>query len=134
MSKWLERIVGPRFETSEIRLICLTVIVIAVAALVLSLPAVAGRPIFGIQVMTDFPMFYVAGDILNRYPSDRLYDLALQNRMYHDIRPGAPANSSLPFAYPPYFALILRPLARMPLLPAYLAWISLCALLYLYSA
>ncbi|MBI5087238.1 MAG: DUF2029 domain-containing protein [Acidobacteria bacterium] len=127
----MARLVGPGWEQREIRFVCLAVIAAGIVALLLSLPAAAGRPVFGIRVMADFPAFYLAGDILNRYTADRLYDLELQDRLYRELRPGAPPGSTLPFAYPPYFALLFRPFARLPYLAAYLVWIFFSLCLYL---
>ena len=54
-----------------------------------------GRTILGPGLGADFAGFYPAGTILNAYPPDRLYDLALQDRLYHRLLPAMPPGKGM---------------------------------------
>ncbi len=54
----------------------------------------SGMTPFGPELGADYPAFYVAGEILNSEPS-RLYDLALQEKLYRRLMPARrPTKSS----------------------------------------
>ena len=91
-----------------------------------------GRTIFGPMLGVDYVGFYVAGAILNREPADgrSLYDYELQDRLYHEILPGAEKQERLPYIHPPFVAFALRPLARLPYSWSFGAWLLISALLY----
>jgi hypothetical protein len=74
----------------------------------------------------DFPAFYNSGRLLNEYPGSRLYDPALQHRLYLDLAPASSEDRF--FAYTPFFAVFFSPLARLPHSLAFVCWIliSLC--------
>ena len=79
------------------------------------------RTILGTELGGDFPGFYCAGKILLHHEG-RLYDLRLQSRLYHELLPDEPAESQLPYAYPPIVAGVCMELAIMPYAAAYAVW------------
>ena len=70
----------------------------------------------------DFVQFYIAGRILNDHQEGRLYDLSLQEDRFKELVPGE-TWLRLPFNYPPFIAVLFRPLARLPLLAATLVFL-----------
>jgi Glycosyltransferase family 87 len=87
--------------------------------------------VFGPTRGFDFAGFYTAGRILNAWPPQRLYDLDLQDRVFHELLPGLPPETKLPYVYPPFFSLLFRPPALLPYAWACLTWMLLSAGLYL---
>lgn len=127
-SNWLHRLLPRRrvvFAAGAIVVVSLALLAMEFAS------ARHNRTIFGTDLGGDFPAFYVAGQILTQYGPDRLYDLSLQSRLYHELIPGNPPNVSLPYAYPPAVAGVLRPLAALPYATAAAIWTMVSALLYL---
>ena len=102
----------------NLRFVSVSVVVVCVTLLVIAL---SRRSFLG----DDYPAFYVAGKILNEYPSARLYDRELQSQIYHELLPAAPAGLSLPFANPPFVAALFRPLALLPYRISYVVWLML---------
>ena len=130
----LERAVDDRLQTSYLRFVSLTVLTMSGLILGVSLWTWDGsRTIFGPALGADFTGFYVAGTILNGDSPERLYDLEFQNRLYHRLLPGAPAEERLPYVYPPFFALLFRPLAVLPYSWSYLVWLCMSVGLFLAS-
>jgi hypothetical protein len=86
-----------------------------------------GRTALGAALGADYAGFYVAATILDEHPPERLYDLAVQDRLYHRLLPERPAGESLPYAHAPLLAVVLRPLARLPYAWSYAAWLALAA-------
>ncbi len=78
----------------------------------------------------DFLQFYVAGKTLNEYPHALLYDLPFEYQLEHSLRPALAAGSMLANANSPFIALLFRPLARLPYLWAYGAWLVISSALY----
>ena len=118
MRVWLQR--------RNLRFVSMAVVVVCSALLVVALSTARhGRSIFGSFLGGDYPAFYVAGKILNEFPGDRLYDRALQSRLYHELLPAAAPELSLPFANPPFAALLFRPLAFLPYRASYIVWLLL---------
>jgi Glycosyltransferase family 87 len=78
----------------------------------------------------DYPAFYVAGTLLNRYPPQRLYDLDLQARLFHHVMYNISVQRTLYYAHPPFFAWLLRPLACMPYGWSYLVFLTISLALY----
>lgn len=123
---------GRYLRTGPIRFYCLTVLACAVVLLVVALTTqTRGRTIFGSNLGADFAQFYIAGTILNQYSTARLYDFALQQHLYHEMFPDEPADSQLPYFYPPYFAFPFAVLSRLPYSAAFLVWLLISLLLYL---
>lgn len=79
---------------------------------------------------TDFPAFYNAGRILNE--GGPLYDPQLQEHLYKEMESGVTAErrSTRFFAYAPFFALIFKPLARLPYLWALICWVLISVALF----
>ena len=65
----------------------------------------------------DFPAFYAAAEIVWSGHGADLYDLELQRKLQHNHWPD-PTGGFYIFAYPPFFALLLSPLAALPTLVA----------------
>ena len=78
----------------------------------------------------DFVEFYTAGRILNDHHGDRLYDLALQEQINHELVPGE-TSLKLPFLYAPFLAGLFRPLALLPFSQARLVFLVITPLLFL---
>jgi hypothetical protein len=89
-----------------------------------------GRTAFGTNLGADYGEFHAVGQLLNRYPADRLYDLRLQDELLHRTLPSMPEDEHLPFVYPPFVAAAFRPLARLPLAPSFAAWLVISAAAY----
>jgi hypothetical protein len=85
-----------------------------------------GTTRFGPDLGGDYPAFYVAGHILNTQP-DRLYDLALQEKLYREVIPDASPKEFLLFPSAPFFAVLYRPLALLPYAWSYLVWLVIGA-------
>jgi len=68
---------------------------------------------------TDFSLTYVAAKIVQSGMGDRLYDLSFQKQVRDSIflKP-----NPLFFEHPPFEALLLSPLARLPFRTAYMVW------------
>lgn len=133
LTRWprLSQLAPPDFTKKEIGTICVMVLflsVVLVGAVFLLVPE-ERRPAALSTVGGDFPQFYVAGRILNSGSAERLYDLQLQERLFLDIRPKA-LKLTLPFIYPPFLALLCRPIALLPYGMAYFVWVALSAALF----
>ncbi len=105
----------------------------ALALLAVSLPLQVRRVVNSDEsfaAQTDFPAFYDAGRNLNELPRGSLYDAGAQQRLYRETAPNAPEGSALPFVYPPWFAALFAPLARLPYVAAYLVWLAFSLALF----
>jgi hypothetical protein len=85
---------------------------------------------FGPELGGDYAAFYVAGQILNSAP-ERLHDMALQERLYHQLIPNAPPGEFLLYPSAPFLAILFRPLALLPYTWSYFAWLVTCSVLAL---
>jgi len=129
---WLRSFIDRRLERDKVRFVCIAVLAINLVLAAVSFRTFDGtHSIFGPAPAFDFAGFYTAGRILNRYPPQRLYDLELQDRMFHELLPALPPETKLPYVYPPFFALLFRPLALLPYARAALIWMLVSAGLYL---
>ncbi|MEN6558172.1 MAG: hypothetical protein ABFC54_08345, partial [Thermoguttaceae bacterium] len=81
-----------------------------------------GLTSFGPQLGADYPAFYTAGHLLSTAPS-RLYDLTLQDQLFHRWIPGAPADQLLFYPSAPFLAVLFRPLALLPYAWSYGVWL-----------
>jgi hypothetical protein len=112
-------------ERDKVRFVGVAVLAMAGLLLVVSFATFDGRgTFFGPPLGADFAGFYAAGTLLNEYPPDRLYDFDLQDEVYHRVLPGTPPEEQLPCLYPPFFAVLFRPLATPPYSWAYAAWLA----------
>ncbi|MGE5644807.1 MAG: glycosyltransferase family 87 protein [Acidobacteriota bacterium] len=115
----------------EVRIVCVLMIGAALALQTASLIRGArGGPLFGHELGSDFACFYSAARILNEHSGASLYDLKLQDRLYHAVIPYADPARALPYAYPPFVAAAFRPLGYLPFAWAYAAWLAAGAGLY----
>ena len=129
---WLRSFVERRLEREKVRFVAFALLAInLVLAAVLFLTFDGTHTIFGPAPGFDFAGFYTAGRILNEYPPQRLYDLELQDRVFHEVLPGLPPAEKLPYVYPPFFSLPIRPLALLPFTWACLIWMLLSVGLFL---
>jgi hypothetical protein len=129
---WLRSFIDRRLEREKVWFIGLVILGMNLALAAVSFLTFDGTyTIFGPAPGSDFAGFYAAGRILNEHGPQGLYDLELQDRVFHQVLPGLPAEAKLPYIYPPFFSLLFRPLARMPYTWACLIWMLFTAGLYL---
>ncbi len=76
----------------------------------------------GNPVGSDFAMFYIAGNMASQGQWHLLYDEAEQQRRLLELFPGLPADTYLPYRYPPLLAILLAPLGSMPYRTAQCIW------------
>ena len=125
-------IINRYLERPCLHFISITVLVTAIIILVIScLTPVGRKTVLGTDSGHDYIAFYIVGKILNEYKPDQLYDLQLQYDLYHTLRPYSPAEEILPYPYPPFIALLFSPLARLPFVYSYLAWLFISLSLYM---
>jgi hypothetical protein len=121
-----------RLDRDRVRFVCWVLLLINLVLLAVAfLTADNRQTIFGPSLGADYAAFYGAGALLNEYPPERLYDLKLQDRLYHQLMPHESAEDSLPYANPPFLALPFRLLALLPYEWSFLVWLLLGAGLYL---
>jgi hypothetical protein len=129
---WAVRIFGPVPGLKEINLVCwglfVAFLVIPLGVL-LWLQLIAGSGAL-LKLHPDFIYFYGIGRIANEYPIARLYDYALQLKIFNEIFP-LKDGSYGPSPYPPFVAMFFRLFAQMPFEPAYFLWGGLTLILYL---
>jgi hypothetical protein len=83
----------------------------------------------GARRASDFSAFYTGGVLLARGEGHALYDLDRQEAVQQEaMRPVVFAAGVLPYVYPPFAAILLAPLSRLPLLAAYWWWQVVSAL------
>jgi hypothetical protein len=132
LPRWPKRIVGPVPTLKELNVLCWGLFL---AGLVLPLFVAlqsqrqSGQTLAN-ALNADFVYFYGAGRILNEYPPEKLYDYELEKRIWteiHVLKIGAYG----PFPYPPFVAILFRPLALLPYSTAYLAWVFITLILYI---
>jgi hypothetical protein len=117
-------------ERRRVLFVSAAVLVMSLALLAVSFAtAERGQTVFGPPLGADYAGFYAAAMLLNTTPPDRLYDFTLQDAIYHEVLPDDPGH--LPYLHPPFVALTLRPLARLPYAWSFGAWLVVSAGLYL---
>jgi hypothetical protein len=128
----LRSFIDHRLERDKVRFVCLAILAMNLVLAAVSFLTFDGTAtLLGPAPGIDFAGFYTAGKILNGYPPQRLYDLQLQDDLFHQLLPGLPAAEKLPYVYPPFFSLLFRPLALMPYTWACLTWMLISVALYL---
>lgn len=81
------------------------------------------------QLNSDFVYVYGVGWIARTYSPARIYDLELQQQVFHSIEP--PRNGIYgPSPYPPFVALLFAPLTYLSFESAYLVWLGISLALY----
>ena len=129
---WLRSFVDRRLEREKVRFVAFAVLAMnLVLAAVAFLTFDGTSSVFGPALGFDFAGFYTAGRILNEYPPQRLYEIELQDRVFHEVLPSLPPAEKLPYVYPPFFSLLFRPLAVLPYARACLTWMLISVGLYL---
>ncbi len=125
-------IIHQRLKRDNIRFVCAVIVTLNLLLAALSFATFDGtRTIFGPALCADFAGFYSAGRILTSCSPPRVYELELQDRVYHEVLPELPISTKLPFVYPPFFCLIFKPLAALPYTQACMLWMVATPLLYL---
>ena len=76
----------------------------------------------------DFAGFYSLGRILNEYSPQELYNYDLQRQICEEVHPQKGQYGPLP--YPPFIALIFRPITVLPYWAAYSLWVVASIILY----
>lgn len=80
----------------------------------------------------DFIAFYTAAQIIRSHP-EKLYDIPTQRAIQLQWLPQLPMDLHWHYVYPPFFALLLKPLGRLSYLHAYWTWVMVSFLLYVLS-
>ena len=92
-----------------------------------------GRNIYGSWAGGDYSCFYIAGKILNEHSPSKLYDFSLHSELLHTLLPNISPTEELPYLNPPFFALIFKPLSRLPFMASYFVWSSISLILYVFA-
>ena len=129
--RWPDKLLGPPPGMKEINLACWAQF-IALLSLFFFL--------FGAQIKNQsgflrgwhcgFIYFYGIGQIVNEYPSARIYDYSFQQKIFNGINP-APEGFYGPSPYPPFVALFFSLFARLPFNWAYVFWAATSLALYI---
>jgi hypothetical protein len=129
---WPDRILGRPLSLKEVNVLCWSMFVaFLVVPLLVSLWVQFKTGSGTIRKFdSDFVYFYGIGDLVNEYPPVRLYDYALQAKIFNQIYPAHEAFYG-PSPYPPYVALFFRPFARVSFESAYLLWMGISLALYI---
>jgi hypothetical protein len=131
MAKWRFWL-GPWPNAREIQVACVSILLVCLFLTSLSVGyGFRGLPAFGHEVGGDFLQFYVAGSILNGHPHEQLYDLQLQHRLQHALRPRWRQDLVLVYAQAPWLAILFQPIAYLPYIWAYILWLAISAGLYI---
>lgn len=90
----------------------------------------------------DFSAYYLAAKLVSRRPGQNLYDLPLYADGRMNLNASAPLHSAwqsaairfhvpfaAPFIYPPFFSVVMKPLAYLSFDTAFIAWKIIMALL-----
>ncbi|HZU38400.1 MAG TPA: glycosyltransferase family 87 protein [Gemmataceae bacterium] len=128
----LAALVERRLERGHVRFAASAVLGVSLLLLIVSVATtMRGGTVFGPSLGADYAAFYTAGTILNHYSGERLYDLHLQDRLFHELFPRVPEGEILPYANPPFLAGSFRLLARLPYAESFLVWLLISGGLYL---
>src|SRR3954471_5108009 len=115
--------VDRRLRPRWVRGACAVVILVCTALFAVSFfTAHRGRTVFGPAPGADFAAFYTAGVMLEGGAGGGVYDFWGHYRQLPGLFPALPADEALPFAYPPFFGAVFRPLARLPYPMAFGMW------------
>ncbi|MBG0783497.1 MAG: DUF2029 domain-containing protein [Anaerolineaceae bacterium] len=126
------KIVNQIITPQRVRFVAITVIVIAVILLIFSFISAHNRKtVFGPQLGADFASFYLASQILNSPEPERLYDIPLQNQLYHELLPEVSEGKTLPFPYAPFLAILVKPLTLVSYEVAFGAWLVINLVCYI---
>src|SRR5437867_1299178 len=99
-------------STHEMLIACAAILLVIVVPVGVNLARGTASNAGAWSVGGDFVELYTAGRVLNDHEQDRLYDVALEDRIYRELVPGAgPLRRA--FVYPPFVAMLFSPLARL---------------------
>jgi glycosyl transferase family 87 len=131
MIRWPVKLLGPPPGMKEIATVCWAQFIALLLAFFF---------LFGAQIENQsglfhdwhcgFIYFYGIGQIAKEYPSVRIYDYSLQQKIFNEIHP-APEGYYGPSPYPPFVALFFSLLARFPFNLAYVLWAAISFTLYI---
>lgn len=93
-----------------------------VAALATGFFVTVCRPILPYARQHDFLSFYTGATLVAEGRVDRLYDIKDQKRVEQSLVPGLVYIA--PYIRPPFYALLLSPMARLPLSEAFIVWVA----------
>ena len=131
MPTFAQAIAARWFRHELIRLYCVFGLLLAVLLFAIIFATEdGGQTAFGPNFSGDYAQFYVAGEILNQGRTSQLYDLDYQDLRLHQILPKVPSDQHLTYVYPPFLALLFRPLALLPFKVSYVVWMVISALFY----
>ncbi len=85
------------------------------------------------KIFRDFAHFYILGTIARVGDASLLYDVPGQNALLQAHVPGY-VDVAFPPSYGPQVALIFRPFAALPYVPALIAWMGVTLVIYLAAA
>ncbi len=127
----LEKWVHSRLQPEYLRLLAIGITLVGIVLGVLCFTtADQGTSQVGIPWGADFAGFYVAAQILDAHPPERLYDRKLHNELYHRLLPKLPKEDAIPYVHPPFVAGSLRLLTKLPYDVAVLIWMAVTLVLY----
>ena len=89
-----------------------------------------GQTPLGTTLGGDFPCFYIAGGLVRQGHADQLYDLGLQDQIFHSQFPKEDPAVSLPYVYPPAVAAVLSGLSAFSYPKATAIWAGISFALY----
>jgi hypothetical protein len=129
---------GGKTPRREAALSWVLLVVFCMAQLVTFARGLAAPPV---KRGVDFSAYYLAGKVISEKPAQSLYDLPMfadgrmnlntedadSSRWHAEaVRYGVPYWA--PYIYPPFFAVIMQPLARLSFATAYLVWTAVTVL------
>ena len=121
-------------NASFIRFITITIILFAILNFIIAFQTSSGgRNIYGSWAGGDYSCFYIAGKILNDNPPGKLYDFHSQSELLHSLLPKISRTEELPYVNPPFFALIFKPLSRLPFMASYFSWVLISCFMYIFG-
>jgi Glycosyltransferase family 87 len=124
--RWPDRMLGPRPGLKEVTLVCWCLFVSCLVVPV----SVALWFHWRAGSLGDFVYFYGIGHLANEHSPVKLYDYALQLKIFNQTEP-LQDGAWGPSPYPPFVALFFSPFARIPFRWAYLFWLGVSLILYL---
>ena len=129
-SVFSDRYLNPSF----IRFTAIAIILFGILNLAIAFwTSAGGLNIYGSWAGGDYSCFYIAGKILDDHPSGELYDFRFQSELLHSLMTKISLTEELPYINPPFFALIFKPLSRLPYMVSYFVWIIVSVILYVFA-
>jgi len=134
ISHQIRKIVNQAAAPHRVRFVPIAFIVIATLVIIFSFTTARNRKtVFGPALGADFASFYIAGQILNSPEAEKLYDISLQDRLYHELLPEVSEDETLPFPYAPFLVVLVRPLALASYEVAFGAWLAINLACYIFG-